>query len=195
MIRTIVTAATIIIGLTGTAQQLNARTTGAASPVIGTWTGESDCVGDRPACKNEVVVYRFEAVAGKPGVVMWFADKIINGQREPMGKLDCQYDEAKGTLSSEFIKRQTHGLWQFQISGDTMEGTLVILPARTLGRRIKVKRVREDQVPAAPARELYEDPELRVIPPSRVARVIDAERPRHRAVFQSKLLRRIGARV
>ena len=119
-------------------------------------SGESICAGDRPACKNEVVVYRFEAVAGKPGVVTLLADKIINGQREPMGKLDCQYDEAKGTLSGEFTRGQTHGLWQFQISGDTMEGTLVILPARDLARRVKVRRVREDQVPAAPARELYE---------------------------------------
>src|SRR5207244_3629789 len=58
--------------------------------------------------------------------------------------------------SGEFTRGQTHGLWQFQISGDTMEGTLVILPARDLARRVKVRRVREDQVPAAPARELYE---------------------------------------
>src|SRR5215831_20015363 len=27
--------------------------------VLGSWKGESICVGDRPACKNEVVVYRF----------------------------------------------------------------------------------------------------------------------------------------
>src|SRR5689334_25321754 len=117
-IRAIVTAAMILIGLTGAAQQSYAETRDAAAAVVGTWTGESLCVGDRPACKNEVVVYRFEAVAGKPGVVTLFADKIINGQREPMGKFDCKYDEAKGTLSCEFIKRQTHGLWQFQVSGD-----------------------------------------------------------------------------
>lgn len=29
------------------------------SDVVGTWTGESLCVGNRPACQNEVVVYRF----------------------------------------------------------------------------------------------------------------------------------------
>jgi hypothetical protein len=194
MIRSIVTAAMILISLNGAARESYAETTRTASPAIGTWTGESNCVGDRPACKNEVVVYRVEAVAGKPGVVTMFADKIINGQREPMGKFDCQYDEAKGTLSCEFIKRQTHGLWQFQISGDTMEGTLVILPARSLGRRIKVKRVRDDQVPAAPARESYEDPELRVIPPKSLARVMDAER-RRRTAFEPELSPCIGARV
>src|SRR5690348_5109482 len=66
--------------------------------VLGTWKGESICVGNRPACKNEVVVYRFEAVAGKPGLVLFLADKIIEGKRVPMGKLECRYDEEKGEL-------------------------------------------------------------------------------------------------
>lgn len=124
--------------------------------VLGTWKGESICTGNRPACKNEVVVYRFEPVPGKSGVLLLFADKIIDGQRVPMGKLEFQYDQAKGTLSGEFTRGQTHGLWQFTVSGDTMEGTLVLLPTRELGRRVKVKRVAEDQVPAAPGREMYE---------------------------------------
>jgi hypothetical protein len=161
LIRILVAATMAVAALTGAASQSDAGTSGAPVSVIGTWTGESVCVGDRPACKNEVAVYRFEAVAGKPGVVTMLADKIINGQREPMGKLDFQYDEAKGTLSGEFTRGQTHGLWQFQVSGDTMEGTLVILPARDLARRVKVRRVRDDQVPAAPARELYEGAQVR----------------------------------
>ena len=125
-------------------------------PVIGTWHGESICVGDHPACKDEDVVYRFEPVAGKPGVVTLLADKIIDGKREPMGKLEFQYDEAKGTLSSEFTRGHTHGLWEFQLTGDKMEGTLVVFPDMSVARRVKVSRVSEDQVPAAPGRELYE---------------------------------------
>ena len=161
LIRIMVAATMAVVALTGGARQSYAGKGSAPSPVIGTWKGESICVGDRPACKNEVVVYRFEAVAGKPDAVTLFADKIINGQREPMGKLDFQYDEAKGALSGEFTRGQTHGLWQFQVSGDAMEGTLAILPARDLARRVKVRRVREDEVPAAPARESYEGASLR----------------------------------
>lgn len=127
-----------------------------APSVFGTWKGESICVGNRPACKNEVVVYRFEAVPGKAGVVLLLADKIIEGQRVPMYKLEFQYDEGKGELSCEFTKRQTHGLWQYKVSGDAMEGTLVLLPDREPGRRVKVNRVREAEVPAAPARDMYE---------------------------------------
>jgi hypothetical protein len=124
---------------------------------VGTWMGESTCTDkNRPACKNEVVIYRFEEIAGKQGVLLLLADKIIEGKRDPMGKLECKYDEAGGTLSCEFTRRQTHGLWQYKVSGDQMEGTLVLLPDKTVGRRVKVRRVSDDQVPAAPARELYE---------------------------------------
>ena len=49
--------------------------------VIGSWRGDSVCVGNHPTCKNEDVVYRFEAVAGEPAAVMLFADKIIDGKR------------------------------------------------------------------------------------------------------------------
>ena len=124
--------------------------------VIGTWSGESICVGDRPACKNETVVYRFEPVAGKSTVITLLADKIIEGKRVPMGKLDFQYDEEGRTLSCEFTRGQTHGVWEFKITGDTMEGTGTVLPDKTLVRRVKVKRVREDQMPAAPDRVSYE---------------------------------------
>jgi len=128
-----------------------------ASPsVLGTWKGESICVGNRSACKNEVVVYRFEAVPGKADVVLLLADKIIEGQRVPMGKLEFQYNEAKGELSCEFTKNQTHGLWQFTVSGDAMEGRLVLLPGRDLVRLVKVKRVGEGDVPRAPNRDMYE---------------------------------------
>lgn len=124
--------------------------------VLGTWKGESICVGNRPACKNEVVVYRFEAVAGKRGEVLQLADKIIEGKRVPMGKLEFQYNEGKGELSGEFTVRQTNGLWQYKVSGDSLEGALVLLPGRELVRRVNAKRVAEGEVPAAPAREEYD---------------------------------------
>ena len=128
----------------------------AHASLLGTWKGESICIGNRPACKNEIVVYRFESVAGKSDVVLLLADKIIEGKRIPMGKLGFGYDQAKGELSCEFTIRQTHGLWQYKVSGDSMEGTLVLLPDRELARRVKVKRVSEDEVPAPPARNEYE---------------------------------------
>src|SRR5262249_33847674 len=55
-----------------------AATQPSQASVFATWKGESICVGNRPACKNEIVVYRFEAVDGKPDTVLLLADKIIN---------------------------------------------------------------------------------------------------------------------
>ena len=95
-------------------------------------------------------------MAGKRGVVLPLADKIIEGMRVPMGKLEFQYDEAKGELSCEFTVRQTHGLWQYKVSGDSLEGTLVLLPDRELVRRVNAKRVGEGEVPAAPPKEAYD---------------------------------------
>ena len=134
--------------------QVRARAMSASS-LVGTWTGESICVGNHPACKDEVVVYRFEPGAEKSALVTLLADKIIRGKRVPMYKLDFQYSEAKRTLSCEFSQGHTRGTWEYRITGDTMEGTGIVLAGKSVARRVKVKRVREDQLPPAPDRDSY----------------------------------------
>src|SRR6476469_4292937 len=89
--------------------------------VIGTWTGESICAGNRPACRNEVVVYRIEPISGR--AVMMFADKILDGKRVLVGKLEFAWDAKSSTLSAEFTRGQIHGLWRVHVSGDVIEGT------------------------------------------------------------------------
>ncbi len=143
--------------LAGLSSGARAQAAKPASP-FGTWKGESICQDkNRPACKNEVVVYRMEAVPGKPDRVLWLADKIIDGERVPMGKLEFQYDAAKGSLLCDFRVGQTHGVWEFQISGDTLSGRLLILPEKTLGRLVKAERVDPAKVPPPPARKRYDD--------------------------------------
>lgn len=128
---------------------------GDVSMVLGTWTGSSTCVGYRPSCKNEEVVYRFVEANGKPGLVTLLADKIIDGKRVPMYKLDFQYADVDHSLTCEFRRGQTHGAWTYTVSGDKMAGTLVIRPDKELGRRVMVHRVKEDQVPKAPGLDEY----------------------------------------
>jgi hypothetical protein len=126
-----------------------------AAGLTGTWRGESVCVGNRTTCKNEVVVYRLEPVAGRSTLITLLADKIIKGKRVPMYKLDFQYDETRHTLSCEFTQAHTHGTWEYKVDGDLMDGTGIVLPGKSVARRVKVKRVREDQLPAAPDRDAY----------------------------------------
>jgi hypothetical protein len=126
-----------------------------AAGVTGTWSGESICVGNRPACKNELVVYRFEPVIGRSNLITLLADKIVRGKRVPTYKLDFQYDESRRTLSCEFNQGYTRGTWEYRITVDTMEGAGMVSSGKSVARRVKVKRVREDQTPAAPDRNSY----------------------------------------
>lgn len=158
-LRTAVRLAPLLLLVMGVIPAVGAVRSDAAvdhqATVIGTWTGTSLCVGDRPACKNEVVVYRFLEIEGQPGRLTWLADKIIEGKREPMGKLEFVYTAADQSLTCEFTVGRTHGVWAFKVSGDAMTGTLVVLPDKTLARRVSVHRVREDQVPKAPGMDEY----------------------------------------
>ena len=118
------------------------------SKVLGEWEGESICVDkNRPACKNEHVVYHVKKKDGESDTVTIAADKIVNGKPEEMGVLECKYDASKSTLTCEFTVNSTHGVFEYTVKGDEMEGTLKILPAGTLGRRINVKRAPADAAP------------------------------------------------
>jgi hypothetical protein len=124
--------------------------------VLGTWTGTSTCVGNRPACKNETVVYRFVVLDGHPGQVRLFADKIIDGKRAAMGALVFDVDPGSHTVRSEFTRGQTHGVWSYTVADDTMTGMLVILPEGSIGRDVKAHRANDSELPAAPPRSDYD---------------------------------------
>ena len=121
-----------------------------AASILGTWKGTSTCVGNRPACKNEVVVYRLLPIEGHPQQVRWLADKIIDGKREAMGALVFDIDERAGTLRGEFQRNTTHGVWTFEVADGVMKGKLTLLPGGEVGRDVSVRRVKETEVPEAP---------------------------------------------
>ncbi len=121
-----------------------------SASIFGTWKGTSTCVGNRPACKNEVVVYRLLPIDGHPQQVRWLADKIIDGKREAMGALVFDIDERAGTLRGEFQRNTTHGVWTFEIADGAMKGKLTLLPGGEVGRDVSVRRVKESEVPEAP---------------------------------------------
>lgn len=123
----------------------------ARSKILGDWAGESVCVGNRPACHDEQVIYHIAKKAGSPDIVTLAADKVIDSQPEQMYVLDFKYDDAKGTLTGEFDVNGTHGVWEYTVKGDEMEGTSKLLPAGTVVRCVKVKRA-PYQTPLKPPR-------------------------------------------
>lgn len=111
------------------------------SELIGTWRGASTCT-DRvaaPACRDEVVVYEF-TVGAKSGTVHWHADKIVDGQRQPMGEMDLTYDRDDKCWKAEFTSPRIHSVWCLAVDGDHLTGTARLLPGKETVRRIDVRR-------------------------------------------------------
>jgi stress response protein SCP2 len=113
-----------------------------AAKIYGDWAGESSCVDKEkfPACKDEKVVYHFSKSKTDASKIHLAADKIVNGANELMYELDFTFDAAKNVISGEFTANNNHGIWEYKIDGDTMEGTLRMFPEKALGREIKVKK-------------------------------------------------------
>ena len=124
----------------------------------GTWTGTSTCVAkNRPACKNEVVVYRFVPFPAAPWQTRCLGDKIVEGKRLPMGALIFQLDDNTGGIRCEFKIGNTHGVWSFTAEGDSLIGSLISLPDGEKGRDVRAHRIDDSKVPPAPALKEYEE--------------------------------------
>ena len=114
---------------------------GEPAALLGTWRGTSTCT-DRvvaPACRDEVVVYDFTPGA-RAGIVHWKADKIVGGQREPMGELDLEYDGRDTCWKYEFTAPRFHGVWCLAVDGPRMSGTLRSIPGRETVRKVEARR-------------------------------------------------------
>ena len=107
--------------------------------LTGDWTGESICVGNNPSCHDEKVVYHISVDTSDSTKVKIAADKIVDGKPEPMGVIDLNYDAGKQTLTGETQTARYRLWWEFMIKGNIIEGTLSVLPEKTIARRIKVQ--------------------------------------------------------
>jgi hypothetical protein len=111
------------------------------SELIGTWRGTSTCADlvTAPNCHDEVVVYEFTA-GEKPGWVRWKADKVVEGQRVPMGEMDAVYDAGGGCWTAEFISPRVHSVWCLVVDGAHLTGTGRHLPGKQTIRRIDARK-------------------------------------------------------
>ena len=112
-----------------------------AEAAIGVWRGTSTCT-DRvaaPACRDEVVVYEL-TVGDKPGSILWKADKIVDGQRLPMGEMDLVYDAVEACWKAEFQSPRSHSVWCLTIEGRHMTGTGRLLPGNQTIRAIDARK-------------------------------------------------------
>ena len=108
-----------------------AAQTGKPADVLGTWEGESICTVHPSACHDEHVIY--EITQGADKKLKMSADKVVNGERQNMGDLDCTYDGKTFSCSIPL------GTWAFEVSGSKMKGALKLKDG-TLFRNVDIAR-------------------------------------------------------
>ncbi len=108
----------------------------APATVAGTWEGESKCTVPNSPCHDEHVVYE---ITDKSGKVSIDAYKIVNGAKDFMGTLECQYSASSGKLSCPQDGRMK-AYWEFAVTGRNMKGTLTVDDSKTLYRKIDVQK-------------------------------------------------------
>ena len=116
-----------------------------ASPLTGDWTGESICVGEIGACKDEQVVYHISVDPADATKVKIAADKIVNGKPDFMGDVLLTFDPAKNTLAGNLENPRSPGIWQFTVKANMMWGTLSVLSDKRIVRQIRVTKNESNQ--------------------------------------------------
>ena len=110
------------------------------SEVLGTWEGESKCTVPNSPCHDEHVIFEITLDKNSPGALKSDGYKVVNGERQFMGTLRCEYDAPKKTLTCSSRGRDFDN-WEYTLSGDTLKGTLTVDSGKTLYRRVTVKKV------------------------------------------------------
>jgi len=113
----------------------------APAELLGTWRGTSVCT-DRvaaPACRDEVIVYEFSRGRDE-GTVHWKADKIVAGQREPMGELDLAWDTAQGCWLAEHSNPRVKVFWCLKPDGAQLTGLAWLMPGKRLVRKVEARK-------------------------------------------------------
>ena len=103
----------------------NAGTTasnGSPRKLEGEWFGRSLCVTSRPACTDETVRYRLKVADDAGANTRLDMDKLVDGQYEPMGSLDCRFQAQRQLLACP----AAYGDWLFRWDADSLLGSLSV---------------------------------------------------------------------
>jgi len=104
-----------------------------ASKIPGVWRGNSVCMVKGSPCHDEVNVYRFSSVTGRPNTFSVTASKVVDGKEIVMGSGEWRYDAENHVVESKAPPIR------LTIAGDKMEGALSLADG-TVYRRIYLKK-------------------------------------------------------
>jgi hypothetical protein len=94
----------------------------AQARIAGTWRGNSVCAVQNSPCHDEINVYRFSEIAGKPGIFSVAGSKVVDGKEIVMGTGEWRYDAENHALQSE----NSVGTFRLIVQGNKMEGNLTL---------------------------------------------------------------------
>ena len=114
------------------------RTPADPAGLLGMCECESKCTVPDSPCHDEHVLYRIAADKQSPRRVTIDAYKIVKGEQQFMGTIDCE--APRPTKLSCTTNNGRKNDWEFQTSGDTMTGTLTVNESKILYRKIWVRR-------------------------------------------------------
>jgi hypothetical protein len=104
---------------------------------VGVWEGKSLCTVPASPCHDEHVVYEIKADDTNPPKITIDAFKIVGGEKQFMGALNCAWRNTDSILSCHYREDDD---WSFKVSGNEMTGTLHIHKERQLYRKISVTK-------------------------------------------------------
>ncbi len=102
--------------------------------LVGDWRGDSICVVRPSACNDEKALYHFKKT-DKPNRFLLQADKIVNGQAEEMGTMECTFAPEKHDVTCSTPRLVVH----LTLNGKSLDGTMN-RPDGTLWRNISLKK-------------------------------------------------------
>jgi hypothetical protein len=111
-----------------------AKPTADDSALIGDWRGDSICVVRPSACNDEKALYHFKKFGNEPNRFSLQADKIVNGNAEGMGTMECSYAPEKHAVTCSTPKFVLH----LTLKGKSLDGTMNLQDG-TLWRNITLR--------------------------------------------------------
>jgi hypothetical protein len=107
---------------------------GDSSALVGDWRGDSICVVRPSACNDEKALYHFKRLGDQPNRFSLQADKIVNGQAEEMGTMECSYAPEKHEVTCSTPRLVLH----LTLKGKSLDGTMNLADG-TLWRNITLR--------------------------------------------------------
>lgn len=126
--------------ITLSAVAVSAATSPPHAPLSGTWRGTSECTDlvAAPACKDEIVIYRFTP-SGRDSALLK-AYKVVGGEELFMGDMTFGRDTSTAQWVAEFHGRRGVARWTFRVADTVLTGRCVQLPGGEQVRRVRVVR-------------------------------------------------------